>query len=222
MIGTAKIQSQIRQLQQYDIAATNFKTKLNQIPGDCSICNHNTYNNGANGNNNGRIDEIATGNVPPTYLYPEPIFFFRDMVTMETLKGTNVQGPSGLYDIAPGRGILPAEIGRGGVSVIGNARGEIYYVFLQNSTVTNDHQYSSRMAQGNFTPAEALAIDSKLDDGLPDIGNVAAVSATVAANSTALPFQLDSTTNCRTSATQYNMASTAANPCRLVIKSNFK
>ena len=37
MIATARLQSAIRQLQQYDAAVTNFQTQYNQLPGDSKL-----------------------------------------------------------------------------------------------------------------------------------------------------------------------------------------
>jgi hypothetical protein len=37
MITTAKIQSQIRQIQQIDVAMSNFQTKYEQLPGDSNL-----------------------------------------------------------------------------------------------------------------------------------------------------------------------------------------
>ena len=54
MISTVKIQGVIRQLQQYDVAITNFKTKYNQLPGDSSLF-------GTGGNNNGLISISPEG-----------------------------------------------------------------------------------------------------------------------------------------------------------------
>ena len=46
MINTAKIQSVVRQLTQFDVAVTNFQTKYGQLPGDSNLFNGVGDNNG--------------------------------------------------------------------------------------------------------------------------------------------------------------------------------
>ncbi len=52
MVGTTKVQGVVRQLTQYDVAISNFKTKYNQLPGDSSLLTN-------AGNNNGYYDAVA-------------------------------------------------------------------------------------------------------------------------------------------------------------------
>ena len=73
MMQTARIQAQIKQFELYDIAIINFRQKYNQLPGDCSICNHSRYAR-PEGNNNGLLED-GSGNVPTNrYAYEEQYF----------------------------------------------------------------------------------------------------------------------------------------------------
>lgn len=209
MISTARIQAQVRQLQQFDIAITNFKQKFNSIPGDC--CDHSPH---TNGNNNNKIDDTG-GNSPPVTRMMEPEFFFIDMHTMGILEKN--------YNINVTSQWLPsADIKRGSIMASGNAFGDIYYTFVDANLLGATVNFSVFMAQGNFSPAEALVIDTKQDDGLPASGNVQSTSATPAASTSTMPFtaDTDNSATCIYNA-KYNTVLTATNLCRLVVKSNF-
>jgi len=144
-----------------------------------------------------------------------------DMYTLGTLKGQYISAGAGRYDIGNNKAYPLAKLGTGGVAVTGNQSRQLYYTFIQNSSVINDYNFNTRMNQGNFTPAQAVAIDQKLDDGIPSTGTIVATTKTVQANSTGIPFTLDPVGNCVSSTTAYNIDSTADMPCRLVIKSNY-
>ena len=58
MINTAKLQSIIRQLGQYDVAIANFQTMYNQLPGDSRIF-PNVNGGGCLSNNDGVIDKAC-------------------------------------------------------------------------------------------------------------------------------------------------------------------
>ena len=219
MIGTAKIQAQVRQFQQFDIAVSNFKTKFNQIPGDCNICNQ--ANGTIAGNNDSKIGYGT--DVPPTLAAGDPYFFFIDLSTMkmltDTYKWVGVPYASSEWRLGKGNQFPKADIGRGGLIVSGNNYGDIFYTFNIADSTSNLAYWNQILGSGNVSPAEALALDTKLDDSLPVTGSVQSTSNTEAGSSSVIPFTADGST-CVSSG-KYNLSLSATNLCRLVIKSNF-
>lgn len=220
MVKSARIKAQIKQIQQYDIALNNFKTLYKQIPGDCSnsLCPK-TYS----GDNNGVLNRVSPlpAASPPDRFTWEPYYFFIDMSTMGVLQEL-YQRIIQHYSCEKNEQFPEAAIGRGCLIATGNAAGDIYWAFTYKSSTTYEFTFSAMLAEGNFSSTEALALDSKLDDGNPATGNVAVTTSTAEANgSTGLPFtaETDSSTTCVYNSV-YNVSVSDTNLCRLVIKAS--
>lgn len=234
LIEAAKMQSQIRQFEQYDAAISSFKTKFKQLPGDCSICNH-TSNGVANplfqGNNDGNISDLYGGS-PPFYAEYEVGFLFVDLHNMGIINRPVDTSTGACANLSPvdywfhcfgkKRAFPDAAIGRGGLIVTGNKFNTLYYAFTYANGLGTGYLGNLR-AQGTFSPIEAAALDSKLDDGNPITGNIASTLSGPAASTSILPFQTD-TNNAATCINNntYNVSLTATNLCRPVIKSNVR
>ena len=219
MISTARIQSQVRQLEQYNAATSNFKSRYNQIPGDCNLCNH-TNDPSWKGNNDGKFIDV-NGVVPPVDMWIEPVYFFADLYQMGHLT-TKYQMIGSEYDFGENKEFPIAAIRTGGLVVTSNNFGAFYYTFIYRGTTIDERQYFKLMDKGIFSPAEALALDSKLDDGNPVKGDIQATSATSGAITDIIPFlpETDDAVHC-VNGGQYNVKLAATDLCRPVIKASF-
>ncbi|MCB1094529.1 MAG: prepilin-type N-terminal cleavage/methylation domain-containing protein [Verrucomicrobiae bacterium] len=77
MIRSTKIQSQIKQIQQIEIAVTNFKTTYNGLPGDTNLIGDATGSSSnaskiCAGNNDGKISAIGNGSYSGVTASPQP------------------------------------------------------------------------------------------------------------------------------------------------------
>ena len=80
LIESAKINSQVKQLQQYDIAINNFKSKYSCLPADCAKVQYRYYNGGVgssahsmiNGDGNRKYDHHVLAN----FMGQETMMFF--------------------------------------------------------------------------------------------------------------------------------------------------
>ncbi len=85
MINAAKIQTFVRQVQQFDVAVSNFKTKYKGLPGDTTIMGCTDYGSGNvcdNGwiqdyNNGGNQD--ASGGAATQFFQGEALHFWPDL-----------------------------------------------------------------------------------------------------------------------------------------------
>lgn len=174
MIGTAKIQGFIKQLQQNDTAIANFKTKFNSLPGDSKV-----FENPGDGN--GRLDAYTCS------LYPEGHCFVSELATFWEQLSQSGFDPKNVYtSVIPGGGFNsdPAALNVP-ISVLGkNKPSFIIYVFpsgnriaydVANFTVDDSTGYWAENDNPIRQP-DALAVDAKLDDGVVDTGHVTATN----------------------------------------------
>ncbi len=178
MVNTVKIQGVVRQLQQYDIAVSNFRTKYNQLPGD--------FNNGSsNYPNNGQIDD-----------FEETQNFWVDLsagVSLKNSKKTDYVAFD-IYNIPNTEADCPRfKISRDsdnpclyavrttpGFGSAGYAVSKNYYFYngaMDDGTQAADGIYSHSIIWNVIKSADALAIDKKIDDGIWNSGSVVTTSA---------------------------------------------
>lgn len=141
LIESAKINSQISQLRQFDIAANQFYQKFNCIPGDC------TYFSPQPGDGNGILG--TGGGIPAASPLYEHYNFFRVMVDEDYLRlGHEIPVSSASHII--GVNYPDAAIGRGGISTNSLPNGDIYYFlgFNIDSEDGNDRHYYRRSTAG--------------------------------------------------------------------------
>jgi len=218
MVGTVRLQAQIRQFEQYDILTSNFKLMYNKIPGDCDFCGVPWP-----GNNDGTLNSVDGGSlnvVPPTSLWQEPYYYFIELSTMDAIKEKfNAVN----YSVQFGRNnqFPAAAIGKGGLIVTGNSRGDVFYTFMTAGNTIGYTGYDQIMLEGNFSPEQALAIDTKIDDGKPGTGGVAAVTNVPADITREIPLTLDTVNGNCVAGINYNTDRTQTNLCMLVVKSKY-
>ncbi len=197
LIKSAEIRSQIKQIEEYKTAFNTFRLKYNSIPGDIKASEVLSFGfqaapvrlgTEAQGDGNGRLMGINTlGNTISFFIKGETAWFWMDLSTNSNLISGNfntatatpaitAQNFGGANPVNPSISkLLPeAKIGNGNfVSVWADDVNSYYYViskitFVQNGSVKNEVSSLGMSAQ------QAYAIDSKIDDGFPQLGRVLA------------------------------------------------
>jgi len=199
MIITARLQNFIRQTQQFDVAVTNFQTKFASLPGDSIYFG---------GDGDGFIEDADgvadhfTGEIANFWVHLQQSGF--------TYQGKNFTAtmPGNLFDLNSNTPNSPSLFVDKKTAV---AVSHIRTVLVGLDNVTFDKNYfiftnwnglnlitgffGSPGSNGRFvTGANAFAIDSKIDDGLPVSGKVFGyVKSTVTSMSGACATTLDFT-----------------------------
>lgn len=216
LIDSSRVNAQIKQIKQYDIALNLFYDRYRMIPGD----SHGW------GNQNGFLE--GNGVTPATQMWVEITLYFTELERYKIINEGYSQG--GALNYGEGGEIPKAKIGRGGIAMQMNTKGELFY-FLG---ISFEEPYSNAAGVGPFgnaisptgimSPAEALAIDSKMDDGNPYTGNVVAVRQYINSVDGGVPYPMqlepDNAANCVYNS-QYNVSLDATSLCRLLIKAEF-
>lgn len=179
LIQAAEIRATVSQLNQFNTAVHTFELKFNALPGDilpsnaaafgftvsqCGVC---TFNDGL-------ID------------YGKPYLFWQHLSQAQLIPGLSGLASNGvtldLNGLPTGQILLasdvqqflpPAKLGRsiifnaGGPSVTWPAGNDFQLIGFQSLGTANDFPASIQLTSG-----EAYAIDSKMDDGMPNTGAV--------------------------------------------------
>jgi prepilin-type N-terminal cleavage/methylation domain-containing protein len=195
LIKSARLRAAGTEFTQFQVAVKTFEDKYQALPGDMTnataywgradtgaftgqcaapLTNVGTGTQTCNGDGNGRVGVWAAG------LYYETFRFWQQLVNEGLVTGpfTGVHSVSGFSHAVIGENVPASRYPAGGWSLenylnltpwveafsveVGN-----YYVIGANST--NGATYMPL-----FTPEEAFAIDTKMDDGKPARGNVVA------------------------------------------------
>ena len=163
MIETTKIQAFTRQIGQFDAAVVNFGDKFGGLPGDTSAFDTAPGTSGPQ--DNGLVD----ANEAP--------FFWTDL----TNSGLKREEGAGLYGTAgktPGVDFPRAKVGSSGSGVLAVGTATVASLGLAtaaNVYIVADCTGATAFATGcksSLTGSQAIAIDSKLDDGVGNTGNV--------------------------------------------------
>jgi prepilin-type N-terminal cleavage/methylation domain-containing protein len=181
MLSSAKINAQIKQIQQFDIASSSYISKFRAFPGDndrdgileCSahashlnqIC---PYANGYSYGNDGETfrffyDLSSRIGFPGGYKAPPGGYTFSGNVVSQPMVGT-------------GRFIPEAAIGRGGIYATHNANKNLYWMTgLPKGSMNGEKSWTPYdVTPEGFTPKEAMAMDSKIEDSNSRSGDVSA------------------------------------------------
>lgn len=224
MMDTTKVQSQIKQLQQFDSAVSNYKLNYNVLPGDAD----------SNGFITDPYNCPAAGSLCGAgYIGSETLNFFPNLSTRGHLQG-NYRNTSNLGGIGVGKPFPKAALGKGGVSVISGYNGELLYYlgpirdddgitwpFVGCSPNTFCAILYSNTGKGILSPQQALAIDTKLDDGLPATGKVRPLQYNTPLDSTfgSPPLRVDTGGNCVSGSRYYTAGSSSPPTCILSVVS---
>jgi prepilin-type N-terminal cleavage/methylation domain-containing protein len=214
LVSGAKINAQIKQLQQFDIATSLFKLNYKRLPGDT---NKNGYVEAA-------YDCPQTPECLTAYYGVEPLLFFPELSQRVMLKGNYTASSTPLGSTGSGKNFPNAAIGKGGIVAMSSYQKELLYLFgtLKDDDGINANAYTfgalfvnSSGNSGTIPPESALAIDTKLDDSLPLTGNMRAFVYNYPAGPYdwgTPPFRLNSTNNACVNSSKYNTLTPASAP----------
>lgn len=197
MVETAKSQALIRQLGQYDTAAMNFKTKYNTLPGEGGLVfpvRSQTTGSCVATLNNVLTDDDCLNNtyqMHNTTGSGEIALFWFDLAVLNGLviescldianktpgstsarpltSGSNCNVPQAKLAVA-NTSVIPASFAASGGTLEDASKGNAYFMF-DCSAMTPGSAFN---CAGGFAHAQALSIDAKIDDGVPDTGDVQA------------------------------------------------
>lgn len=187
MIETSKINAQVNQFQQYDIAVTQFKNKYNQLPGDSTLF----PSTGSAGNNNGNIEGCDTyGGCVASFSWPaESANFWRHLSESGSIK-ESFTTVADTDNVRAGIDAPSAKLGTKGSMIQGMTllnsygahgvqipRGNYWMLCLNGGTGSPNRFCMTGVAGGSLTGVQALALDTKMDDSLPMSGTVLAGGA---------------------------------------------
>lgn len=166
MIETAQSQKFIRSIQQYDTLLNNYSVRFKYLPGDT--------------NRNGAIDtNDPTAAISNLYPLGGEIGLFWNQLSTIGLKNKNGDAYPELYDgtvIERGVNLPDSSFGKNTVIVVlggFNSYSQAVNYYIAADWRAPDENFPNLLAyEPSFTPAEALAIDKKIDDGGQNTGYV--------------------------------------------------
>ena len=224
LVDSAKINAQVKQLQQFDIAAQSFVSKFKYLPGDFD--------------KNGWIAsaDASQRQVPcPPRIDYECSAFFPQLSSMMGFPGNYSYTLPDTMRFGPGRHFPYDAIGRSGVYAVQNVRQELFWI-LAVSRQCNSSDLGGGCTINAFTPSQALALDKKLDDGNAFTGKVASVTEgrypsscalgqffcgnTVVANPDDYALRSSGISTCANQTTGIFQSSNSAPTCGLQFKAN--
>ena len=203
IIRAAQVYRQVKQIEEFNLAANTFKLKYNCIPGDCANAEEQGLGTaggpGENGDGDGKLfTDVFFGTVPTPV---ESINFWHHL-SQAGLLAKEYPGYSGgsWIDITA----LPApiltsmsQLNANTFAWIGNPRGGFLPINIDawdNGTVGMNFDFSGLFenndrnfwflttglwyltAPGTILPVDAYSIDTKMDDGMPQSGVMRSIS----------------------------------------------
>ena len=210
MMNTAVIGAVTRQLGQYDIALENFQDKYNGLPGDSSKFYSSGNNNGKVEDASGTPGQGAYFSGEVANFWPSLETATQIKVSSATPGNFNDIEPAAgnhfnatitghITNNGTTQNVPQSKIGNSSTGVIvtndylvptdtnslTNRKLEGAYILANFEAVVNDTTaFSTAMATGgSIKPADALALDSKLDDGKADTGAIIALPEAAGCNS---------------------------------------
>lgn len=188
LIRAAQVRAQITQIEKFNTAINAFYGKYGALPGDLNAATAHQFGftprgtNAGQGDGNGMIEWYSgSGNVGFAEGGGETGLFWVDLSSANGLNVNMIEGSFSSATINPPASIvttasmnlyLPAaKIGGGNyVYVGGGSGGNAFGISVPQSIDTTGTMTSSP----GMTVQQAYSIDNKIDDGLPETGNVVA------------------------------------------------
>jgi len=220
LIESAKMQSFVRQIGQYDAAVAVFKDKFGNLPGD-----NNLFGTACTGTcvpGDGMITQTAA--LTALVFNGEIGGFWNDLSLSGLKSEDNVSSftayRGALTAQAPTLGTyLPqAKVGSSAGIYAYGVGGKNYFVLGGTSANTID------LGTGVLKPADALAIDGKLDDGVANAGNVVGITGGMSTLPVAADYTTTTTidgpadgTSCYATVSTYSVALTT-DVCKVSIR----
>ena len=230
MIRTTQINSLIRQLQQYDVAVSNFQLSYGCIPGDCRAMTPASNSDGLI-ESGATQDDNFTGEIAAFWNVLSMLGLVKDNIVYSTDATTGIRAGVNVPRVSLGRdtGVMVSCEWESAARAPGDeqdypdwdGRYNYYHLFSTAGT-TSDSILTATPGMDYSLPAiDALAVDTKMDNGNAITGNVrvAAAQERKAFYSGAPTYNETAGSGCVMNGdnTQYNIASTSAYPCALMI-----
>ena len=202
MIKTSEIRATISQYERYKTATHTFRSKYDALPGDIPTTDAAAFGffaqttlGGTDGYGDG--DGLLEDGQGTLEAASENLMFWRHLGEAGLINGAyGIQGDNAI-DPTTGNvtadttnvalSLPPAKIGRGNYfNVYSRGTSNLNANFYEIHAVTSITSVGTTTASTSksITPSEAYSIDSKIDDGLPNVGNAVARGA----SSALLPF----------------------------------
>lgn len=186
LIEAANIRAQVKQIEKYTLAYNTFKLKYNCRPGDC-VNATDFFTGTANGDGDGIVENSINSTSDEVFDYEQARFFQQLSLSSLINEQYNTTATVGIgyprVSINPSKGIVVGqsfELLSNIVDCITNTLSSDCYalgkwqvaIFIAHGN-PNDATWMFRNdIYGILTPAQALNIDQKLDDGMPHTGNM--------------------------------------------------
>jgi len=197
MIESAAIRAQIAQIDQFRVAVNTFQSKYDFLPGDirpdvaAKLLLATRTGNPGDGNGDGVIEaagDSVSGTTGFATFSGEVALFWNDLTTTHLISGDFSQNVDGVVGVPVGAQstYLPEAKIKGGnyIAVFSTTSlGDIYgrtcdngkmcYALINMAVRSNTYGFTNGYSPSlGITPAQAYAIDSKIDDGNPTTGTV--------------------------------------------------
>jgi len=186
LIKAAEVRATVGQYEKFNASINTFRTKFDGIPGDLAGSKANAFGllvhgtagsigTTGFGDGNGLINDTASTNT--NLPVGETLVFWRHLSDASLTDGAYGRDITTALALGatptPGDYFPPAKLGRGNYWVVGSAQGDNYYVLggVGNGGTISGTTYN---ATGALTPIETFNIDTKVDDGAPNTGQVQA------------------------------------------------
>jgi len=199
MIRASEIRATLTQVEKFNTATNTFRGKYGYLPGDIPNPVAGQFgltqrgNNRGQGDGNGCLEGVTSANNPASTRQAagEPVMFWVDLSAQGLIEGGfNTASPTTIVsgsDIT-GTGISQyypsAKIGGGNYFVVFgneyydgtnyNCTNINYFSLSSVSTIQASSNLGKILSTANIPVATAYAIDTKMDDGFPQSGNVTA------------------------------------------------
>lgn len=233
LIQAAQIRATVSQIEKFDTAANAFQGKYNGLPGDLQNCGSYFADSACSSDpsliaGNGKLEDTAGTYV---LLSGEPVMFFHHMYLANLISdpATDTTAIDAVGQVAPATTFAAGKIGSGTyIYPMTVASAITFFPGMNGMTVyriggISTDGSSAPTDTDTLTPAEALQIDNKRDDGLPNSGGVQAIDQdTETAFNATVAAPTYSSTTCLSTASTYNMISSPnTRLCQLLVRPSF-
>jgi prepilin-type N-terminal cleavage/methylation domain-containing protein len=232
LIKAATVRSAVSQIEKYDTAANTFHSKYSGLPGDLQNAGNffatvTAAGGNAQGDNDGLVED-SVGNTTTACsaalcLAGEGALFWTELSLAGLIsEPTNTVLSTATASVTPGDTTIPqSKLGRGARIAIGSRTGRNYYVLGNFGTAAITAALSA--ATAGVAVIDAFNLDTKLDDGVANIGKVVSVAVAAPVPNTAITGG-SATTDCN-NAGAYNTSTSGGGPdainCSLSIRTSF-
>jgi prepilin-type N-terminal cleavage/methylation domain-containing protein len=202
LMGQAKLRALVNELNSYNNTINNFRLRYNALPGDLSTASS-FWTGATNGNGNGTI-ELGT---PNTTTQDESVLAWYHLYLAGMINGTYTGSHSAASTQTPGTDCPLSKYGPATGWYFDGQSCYPNYTYLTFGAVRSNAAPSTSA----LTTAEIYSIDSKIDDGLPQSGNILASYYSSATPGTCTNASVAQATACAATVTNtYNLSASGA------------